>query len=113
MHGIVKNNDCGSFSGSNSSTGSSVPAAKCRNLDLEGRREKHEEDEMISYEPFFEMLEERGISQYQMAKYGVSQSTMQRMKNNQNISTHTIDRICHTLGCKIEDIMIHTKERRL
>lgn len=65
---------------------------------------------MISYEPFWNTLKLKGVSQYQLIqKYGISAGQLSRMRNNSNISTHTINVLCEILDCKVEDILIYKK----
>ncbi len=65
---------------------------------------------MISYEPFWNTLKTKGMSQYQLIqKYGISAGQLSRMRNNSNISTHTINVLCEILDCKVEDILIYKK----
>nr|WP_294676496.1 helix-turn-helix transcriptional regulator [uncultured Blautia sp.] len=67
---------------------------------------------MISYEPFWNTLKTKGMSQYQLIqKYGISAGQLSRMRSNSNISTHTINALCEILDCKVEDILIYKKER--
>lgn len=66
---------------------------------------------MISYEPFWNTLEEKGISQYQLIKnYGVSAGQLSRIRANQNISTHTLNMLCKLLSCRVQDIIIYIEE---
>ncbi len=66
---------------------------------------------MISYEPFWNTLKKKGMSQYQLIqKYGISAGQLSRMRSNSNISTHTINTLCEILDCKVEDILIYKKE---
>lgn len=65
---------------------------------------------MISYEPFWNTLKLKGVSQYQLIqKYGISAGQLSRMRSNSNISTHTINALCEILDCKVEDILIYKK----
>ena len=65
---------------------------------------------MISYEPFWNTLKTKGMSQYQLIqKYGIFAGQLSRMRNNSNISTHTINVLCEILDCKVEDILIYKK----
>lgn len=67
---------------------------------------------MISYEPFWNTLKLKGVSQYQLIqKYGISAGQLSRMRSNSNISTHTINALCEILDCKVEDVLIYKKER--
>ena len=61
---------------------------------------------MISYEPLWNTLKEKGITQYQLInKYNVSAGQLSRLRANENVSTHTINTLCEILDCKVEDIM--------
>lgn len=65
---------------------------------------------MISYEPFWNTLKVRNISQYRLIKdYRISAGQLSRMRANQNISTHTIDMLCEILNCEVQDIIIYKK----
>ena len=66
---------------------------------------------MISYEPFWNTLKAKNVSQYRLMKdYGISAGQLSRMRANQNISTHTIDMLCEILDCKVENIIIYKKK---
>lgn len=62
---------------------------------------------MISYEPLFRTMQERGISSYRLEKMGFSRATYYAIRNGQSVSTNTIDRLCHLLQCRVEDVMEH------
>lgn len=60
---------------------------------------------MISYELFYKILKERGLSIYKLInRYGVSRSLLDRLKHNKPISTVTLNELCTILKCKVEDI---------
>ena len=66
---------------------------------------------MISYEPLYRTLKEKGVSTYKLINdYGVSRSLLDRLKHNRPISTVTLDDLCKILHCKVEDILIFTEE---
>lgn len=66
---------------------------------------------MISYEPFWNTLKIKGVSQYQLIqKHGISAGQLSRMRSNSNISTHTINALCEILDCKVEDILVYKKK---
>lgn len=47
----------------------------------------------------------RGISQYKLLKdYHFSAGQLNRLRNNHNVNTYTIDQLCKILDCKIEDV---------
>lgn len=61
---------------------------------------------MISYESLWEVMKQRGISQYALIKkYNISPGQITRLKRNESVSTHTIDMFCKILGCEVSDIM--------
>lgn len=60
---------------------------------------------MISYEPLWNTLKKKGISQYRLIKdYGVSAGQISRLRANQNVSTHTLNELCRILQCELSDI---------
>lgn len=66
---------------------------------------------MISYEPFYETLYRKGITEYHMIfKLGFSANTMHRMKKGEAISTKTLDALCYALDCEVTDILKFVKE---
>ena len=61
---------------------------------------------MITYNPLWETMKTRGVSQYRLIKnYGVSSGQINRLKKNAYVSTHTIEVLCQILNCRVEDIM--------
>lgn len=61
---------------------------------------------MISYQPFWETLKEKKISQYQLIHYwNISSNTLRRMKKNEAISTTTLNELCLILDCPVEQIL--------
>ena len=65
---------------------------------------------MISYEPFFQTLKEKGITSYRLGKMGFPLSTYYAMKRGENISTHTLNQLCKLLQCKVEDILEYRED---
>ena len=60
---------------------------------------------MIVYTPLWRTMEERGFTTYTLrVKHEISNSTIQRLKKNLYVSTHTLDRFCKLLNCRLEDI---------
>ena len=61
---------------------------------------------MISYDNLWNVMKEKGISQYALIKrYHISPGQITRLKRNESVSTHTIDRFCRILNCEVADIM--------
>lgn len=65
---------------------------------------------MISYEPLFETMKEKGITSYRLIKMGFPQSNYYAIKRGENISTHTVDQLCRLLSCNVADIMRYVGE---
>lgn len=61
---------------------------------------------MIIYDNLWNVMKEKGISQYALIKkYGVSPAQITRLKRNESVSTHTINMFCRILHCQVGDIM--------
>ena len=66
---------------------------------------------MISYEPFYETLFRKGITEYSLIfKQGFSANTFHRMKKGEAINTKTLDALCYALDCEVGDIIKFVKE---
>ena len=66
---------------------------------------------MISYEPLYKTLKEKGISTYRLInEHGISRSLLDRLKHNRPISTVTLNDLCKILHCRVEDILIFTED---
>ena len=73
---------------------------------------KQKEEAMISYEPFYQTLKNKGITTYQLIqKFGVSRSLLDRLKHNKPISTVTLNDLCTFLDCNVEDVLVYTKDK--
>lgn len=60
---------------------------------------------MISYEPLWETMKKKGITQYQLInKYKVSAGQLSRLRANSNVSTNTLNVLCEILDCDLHDI---------
>ena len=60
---------------------------------------------MIVYDRLWQTMKERGVSQYKLVKdYHFSNGQLDRLRKNENVSTHTLDELCTILDCKLEDI---------
>lgn len=64
---------------------------------------------MISYAPLREILKTRKISSYYLRnKCGINcldSKTIQRLMNDQSVSTNTLNSLCNILDCEISDII--------
>ena len=61
---------------------------------------------MISYDNLWNVMREKGISQYALIKnYHISPAQITRLKRNESVSNHTIEMFCKILNCEVGDIM--------
>ena len=66
---------------------------------------------MISYEPLYKTMKEKGFTTYRLInEYGISRSLIDRLKHNRPITTVTLNDLCTILDCKVEDVMVYTKD---
>lgn len=66
---------------------------------------------MISYEPFYQTLLKKGITEYNLIfKQGISANTLHRIKHGMAITTKTLDELCFILDCDIVDIIKYKKD---
>ena len=66
---------------------------------------------MITYEPFWNTIKEKGISTYALIqKHNISSATINRLRKNQGISTLTIDDLCKVLKCRVEEILEYKED---
>ena len=68
---------------------------------------------MITYEPFWNTLRKSSESTYtpiRMHKF--SSATINRLRQNRPISTTTLNDLCRTLNCGIDDIIAYSPSSR-
>ena len=68
---------------------------------------------MITFDPLWETLRRKGISQYALIKdYGVSTGTLDALRKNRSITLNTLNDLCGLLQCGIEDIIQYHPDPR-
>lgn len=65
---------------------------------------------MISYEPLFRTMKDKGVTSYKLFKMGFPQSNYYAIKRGENITVNTINELCRLLNCNVQDIITYTKE---
>lgn len=60
---------------------------------------------VIDYSPLWKTMEQRNISQYYLVNNGIDYRTMHQLRNNKNITAHTIEKLCRILDCTPNDIL--------
>ena len=63
---------------------------------------------MISYDPLWKTMKERGATTYTLQVKGqISSSTIRRLKAGDSVSTNTLDALCKILQCNLADIVLN------
>ena len=63
---------------------------------------------MISYDPLWKTMKERGATTYTLQVKGqISSSTIRRLKVGDSVSTNTLDALCKILQCNLADIVLY------
>ena len=61
---------------------------------------------MIKFDKLFALMEQNNITSYTIRKNNiVPQSTLTKLRNNQQINTKAVDTFCKLLNCQPGDIM--------
>ena len=67
---------------------------------------------MIAFNKLWIVMEEKGISTYQLReKCGIDSKTVRRLRANDNMETKTLNRLCTILDCRLEDIAEYIPDR--
>ena len=60
---------------------------------------------MITYAPLWNTMAAKKATTYTLrVKYGISHATVQRLQNDLPVSTHTLNKLCQLLDCRLEDV---------
>lgn len=66
---------------------------------------------MITFEPLWETMKLKGISQYKLIKeHKISTGQLDRLRKNGNVSTYTLNQLCKILECELFDIAKYTED---
>ena len=66
---------------------------------------------MISFDPLWDTMKRKGVSQYKLLKdYHFSAGQLNRLRRNCNVNTYTLNQLCKILDCKIEDVAVYLEE---
>ena len=60
---------------------------------------------MIRYNPLWKTMKKQHVTTYTLRViFGMSHATVQRLQSNLSVTTHTLDKLCKSLDCRLEDI---------
>lgn len=65
---------------------------------------------MISYEPLWNTMKTKNISQYQLIKNGIDNKTLDGLKHGRNITLLTLESLCRILDCTPNDVICFIPE---
>ena len=65
---------------------------------------------MIKYDKLRKTMKEKNVSWYKLAKAGIGNSTLDKLKRNESVTINTINTLCKLLNCRVEDIMEYVEE---
>lgn len=66
---------------------------------------------MISYEPLWQTMKDRGITTYTLIyKNGFSAYTITNLKRNKSITMNTLEKLCAVLQCTPNEIVSFTQD---
>ena len=60
---------------------------------------------IISYQPLWETMKKKEISQYHLLKSGIDNKTLDSLKKGKNITLLTLEKICKIIDCTPNDII--------
>ncbi len=60
---------------------------------------------MIRYAPLWKTMAEQKVTTYTLRfRHGMSHATVQRLQADMPVSTHTLNKLCSILHCRLEDV---------
>lgn len=60
---------------------------------------------MIHYAPLWSTMAEQKVTTYTLRfKHGMSHATVQRLQSDMPVSTHTLNKLCTILNCRLQDV---------
>ncbi|MBQ9927208.1 MAG: helix-turn-helix domain-containing protein [Lachnospiraceae bacterium] len=66
---------------------------------------------MISYEPLWQTMKNKEISQYYLLQNGIDNKTLDSLKKSKNITLLTVEKLCNILDCTPNDIVKFEKDK--
>lgn len=67
---------------------------------------------MIRYAPLWETMKKKKYTTYTLRiKYEMSHATVQRLQNDMPVSTHTLNKLCKILECRLQDVAEYVPDK--
>ncbi len=61
---------------------------------------------MISYEPLWETMRNKGVTTYKLMKeYKISSHTIDTLKHDGSVTMHTLENLCRILECEPQHVV--------
>ena len=71
-------------------------------------------DTVIRYAPLWRTMAEQNVTTYTLRfKHGMSHATVQRLQADMPVSTHTLNKLCTILDCRLEDIAEYIPDKEI
>lgn len=67
---------------------------------------------MISYNPLWNTMKRKQISQYKLLMSGIDNKTLDALKKGKNITLLTLEKLCLILDCTPNDIVEFTENEK-
>lgn len=66
---------------------------------------------MISWQPFWNLMKERGISTYNLEyEYMINPAEISRLKHNHNFTMSTLDWYCGLFHCEVKELIVYVPD---
>ena len=66
---------------------------------------------VIKFDRLWETMKKKGVTTYWLReKCGIDRKTIRRLKENDNIETKTLNKLCVALDCGLDEIAEYVKE---
>lgn len=67
---------------------------------------------MISYEPLWRTMAERGVTTYTLiAKHGINPRTINNLKHDRSVTLYTLEKLCRILDCQAESVVVFLPDK--
>ena len=68
---------------------------------------------MICYAPLWKTMADQKVTTYTLRfKHGMSHATVQRLQVDMPVSTHTLNKLCSILNCRLEDVAVYIPDEQ-